>query len=306
MPEKKTDYLLFFLLAAFWGGSFVAIKFVVQDFPPIFGAMLRVATALVVLAVLFKAQGRDLSVPFALRWRMWVAGVFAQALPFCLLFWGERRIAPGLAGIINGTVPLWAFLLGLLTGAGGETFSRRKLLGVLLGLLGVAAIFRPLIAFGGTRGEMLGACAVLLMAVSYAVGALLNRVLLSGARKVDFRANIYHQHCASLAFLIAVSGASERWPGPRALLASPPALLSVVYLGLFSTALAWLIYYHLIREWGPVRASAVTYVAPVMALFWDFVFFRNLPVPSEIVGVLAILSGVILLQFQGKGKASRA
>jgi drug/metabolite transporter (DMT)-like permease len=78
-------------------------------------------------------------------------------------------------------------------------------------------------------------------------------------------------------------------------LASPAAVISIVYLGVFSTALAFLIYFHLIREWGAVRASAVTYMAPIIAVFWDYVFFRNVPDRFEIVGVLAVLSGVVLL-----------
>ena len=79
------------------------------------------------------------------------------------------------------------------------------------------------------------------------------------------------------------------------MLASPAAAISLVYLGVFSTAIAFLIYFHLIREWGAVRASAVTYVAPIIAVFWDYVFFRNIPNRFEILGVLAVLSGVVLL-----------
>lgn len=290
---KRRDYLLFFLLAAMWGGSFVAIKFVVLAFPPVFGAMLRVGVALAVLAGLFVYQRKDLRVPSALRRRMWLAGVFAQGLPFCLLFWGEKKISPGLAGIINGTVPIWAFLLGRFT-PHPEALSARKLLGLALGLTGIAVIFYPLIAFSGAPGEALGAAAVVLMAVSYGVGTLMSRSVLTGA-KADLRANVFHQHCASLALLVAVSAISEPWPSASVMAASPAALTSVLYLGVFSTAAAFLIYFHLIREWGAVRASAVTHVAPVVALFWDFVFFRNVPGPSVWLGVGAILSGVVLL-----------
>lgn len=295
MSGKKADYALFGLLAAFWGGSFVAIKFVVRDFAPMFGAMLRVGVALAVLAAVFKGEGRSLRVPAALRGKMWLAGFFAQGLPFCLLFWGERRISPGLAGIINGTVPLWTFALGLLAAGGGERVSPRKALGLALGLAGMAVIFAPLLVFGGTRGEVLGAGAVFLMALSYGVGSTLSRALLSGGRRADFRANLFHQHCASFVFLAAVSAACEPWPSPSAFFAVPAAVASVLYLGVFSTAAAFLIYYHLIREWGAVRASAVTYVAPVFALFWDFAFFGRLPSGSELAGVVAILSGVVLL-----------
>jgi drug/metabolite transporter (DMT)-like permease len=293
MSRKTVDVVLFALLAAFWGGSFVAIKFAVQAFPSTFSAMLRVVVALAVLAAIFRYEKRDLRVSFPARRRMWLAGLFAQGLPFALLFWGEKRVSPGLAGIINGTVPIWTFVLGLL--GGGESFTARKTVGLLLGFAGIAIICGPLLSFHGSRAEIAGTAAVFLMAICYGVGTLLTRSLLSGAAKADFRANAFHQNCASVVFLAAVSLFAEPWPSAHAALASPAAAVSILYLGIFSTALAFLIYFHLIREWGAVRASAVTYVVPIVAVFWDYVFFRNVPDRFEIVGVLAVLSGVVLL-----------
>jgi drug/metabolite transporter (DMT)-like permease len=303
MSRKTIDVVLFGLLAAFWGGSFVAIKFAVQVFPSTFSAMLRVGLALIVLGTLFFYQKRDLSVPLPTRRRMWLAGLFAQGLPFALLFWGEKRISPGLAGIINGTVPIWTFVFGLLAG-NGESFTKRKTAGLLLGFAGIAIICSPLLTFGGTRGEIAGTAAVFLMAVCYGIGTLLTRSLLSGAAKADFRANVFHQNAASLAFLFALSLFAEPWPSARVVLASPAAVVSIVYLGVFSTAIAFLIYFHLIREWGAVRASAVTYVAPIIAVFWDYVFFRNVPDRFEIVGVVLVLSGVVLLHAPAAPKAA--
>lgn len=294
MSRKSVDILLFVLLAAFWGGSFVAIKFAVQVYPSTFSAMLRVGLALIVLFTLFRHQKSDLSVPFPTRRKMWLAGLFAQGLPFALLFWGEKRISPGLAGIINGTVPIWTFVFGMLVG-NAEAFTARKTAGLLLGFAGIAIICSPLLTFAGTSGEIAGTAAVFLMAICYGVGTLLTRSLLSGEAKVDFRANAYHQNCASVVFLAAVSFFAEPWPSAHAVFASPAAVVSIVYLGVFSTALAFLIYFHLIREWGAVRASAVTYVAPIIAVFWDYVFFKNVPDRFEVVGVLAVLSGVVLL-----------
>ena len=301
MSRKTVDVILFALLAAFWGGSFVAIKFAVQVFPSTFSAMLRVGLALVVLAGIFRYEKRSLSVSFPTRRKMWLAGLFAQGLPFALLFWGEKRISPGLAGIINGTVPIWTFVFGLFVG-NGEVFTKRKTAGLLLGFAGIAIICSPLLSFGGTRGEIAGTAAVFLMAICYGIGTLLTRSLLSGSAKADFRANVFHQNCASLAFLFALSLFAEPWPSAHVVFAAPAAVISIIYLGVFSTALAFLIYFHLIREWGAVRASAVTYVAPIIALFWDYVFFRNVPDRFEIVGVLLVLSGVVLLHSSNKPK----
>jgi drug/metabolite transporter (DMT)-like permease len=292
---KKTDVLLFLLLASFWGGSFVAIKFVLEALPPIAGAAMRVAGALAILTAIFKASGCRLTVSPELRRRMWVAGFFAQAAPFCLLFWGERRVSAGLAGIINGTVPLWTFLLGLATGLESRA-SLEKSIGLILSFAGLACVFGPLVAFSGSPAERAGAMAIMLMAISYAIGILINRSLLAGDAKVDFRANLFHQHCASLAFLVLASAVLEPRPSLSALAVSWRAPMAILYLSLFSTALAWLIFYHLIREWGAVSASMATYIAPIFALLWDFLFFGNVPRASELVGIAAIIGGIILIQ----------
>jgi drug/metabolite transporter (DMT)-like permease len=191
---------------------------------------------------------------------------------------------------------LWTFFIGLIFLPRLEVFSLKKLSGLLIGWTGIALISLEAIRFGGGTGEILGMVAVMLMAVSYSIGTLLSRYLLAGPVKVDFRANLYHQHCASLTFLIIVTLLTGQFVNPSTFIFSPGFWGAIVYLSLFSTAGAWIIYYHLIREWGAVRASTVTYCVPMMALFWDFIFFSTVPSAIKIVGAILILSGVILIQ----------
>lgn len=291
MTALRLDALLFLALAAMWGGSFVAIKYAVAAFPSTFSAALRVVIALITLTVVFLAEGRKLSAPAPSRRRMWLAGFFSMGFPFALLFWGEKMISPGLAGILNGTVPLWTFLIGLAMGA--ESFTRRRAFGLALGFVGIAVICLPVVRFGGTSGELAGVIAVTVMAMSYGVGTRLTRAILSEGS--DFRVNAFQQHCAGLVTLVVASFILDPWPTPAAVLAAPAALAASLYMGVFSTALAFLIYYRLIRDWGAVRASAVTYIAPIFALFWDFVFFSRLPRANEVLGVAIVLAGVAVL-----------
>lgn len=295
MPKKNLNLILFILLVTFWSGSFVAIKIVVTTIPPFFGAMLRVLTALISLMVIFYFAKRPTQVEFSVRWKMWLIGLFAQGFPFAFLFWGEQLITPGLAGILNGTVSIWAFLLSLLLFHEASIDCGKKMIGLGLGMAGIFIIFWP--SIGSMSSNIWGALSVLFMAISYAVGAVLNQYLFSRKTKIDFYANLYHQHCSSLVFLFAIALIFEPLPSAHVLLTTPSIWLATLYLGVFSTAIAWMIYYHLIREWDAVRASTVMYVVPVMALLWDFLLFNNYPQISEIIGVTTILSGVILLQF---------
>ena len=296
MSTPKANIALFFLLACLWSGSFVGIKVVVATWPPVFGAAVRVAIALISIMILLLAMHKKTFVQFSLRWKFWVIGVFSQAIPFTFLFWGERFVSPGLAGILNGTVPIWTFAFALLFMPKLADFSVLKTLGLLTGLSGITIVFWPLLTFEYSLNMISGAAAILVMAMSYAIGGLLNQRLFKSDIKVDFFTNLYHQHWGSLIFLVLVSGVFEKWPSIQYLVLDYTPWLACLYLGVFATALAYAIFYHLIREWDAVRATSVLYVVPVLALVWDYVFFNNPPHSTEIIGVAAILSGVVLIQ----------
>jgi drug/metabolite transporter (DMT)-like permease len=297
MPfASRINFLLFIILACLWSGSFIGIKEVVAVWPPIFGAAVRVSIALLSLMILSLIMGKKTKVSFSLRWKIWVIGLFAQGIPFLFLFWGEQSISPGLAGILNATLPIWAFILALIFLPESTPFSIPKILGLLIGLTGIIIIFWPIVTFEKNISTILGTSAVLIMALSYAIASLLNQHFLQGRAKIDFMANIYHQHWASVTFLIFFSLIFEKWPDFNTLLTVPIPWLASLYLGVMATAVAFLIYYHLIRAWDGVRASSVTYVVPVLTLIWDYLIFDNQPGKYEIMGVIAILCGVVLIQ----------
>jgi len=274
--------------------------------PPLFGAVVRVGIALLCLMLFIFSTRKNTAIAFSLRWKVWMIGIFSQAIPFTCLFWGERHISPGLAGILNGTVSIWTFLLSIVLLPQLTTYSVRKVLGLLVGIVGVVIIFWPMVTVDNSISTLLGAAAIVVMAISYALGAVLNQYFLSSKSRIDFFANIYHQHWGSLIFLVVISLLFEKWPSASVLFSSHIPWFASLYLGVFSTAIAWLLYYHLIREWDALRASTVLYVVPALTLIWDYLIFGNRPHLTEIMGVVAILSGVILIQlsnFKRIGKA---
>jgi len=209
-------------------------------------------------------------------------------------------------GILNGTVPIWTLLFGLISPKTRHFFPL-KYLGLLTGLLGVCIIFWPLLHLDGTPDHMLGAASILLMAFSYSIANLLNQRTFCTQPKSAFYANLYYQVWASFIFLMLASLCFESWPSRAVLFHTPLLWIASIYMGLFSTALAWIMYYRLIREWDAVRASAVMYVAPIMAIFWDFILFHHHLRWVEYLGVAAILFGVVLIQWpKSKLKQSSA
>jgi drug/metabolite transporter (DMT)-like permease len=296
MLSNKVNYVLFVLLALFWSGSFLGIKITIEHCPPIFSAMVRIAISFVLLTIIFISMRKPLQVSSALRWRLWLAGLFTQALPFILLFYGEQFIAPALASIINSTVSLWAFLITIFILRDKVALTYSRAMGLMIGLGGVSMIFWPQI-HDGMHTALFGLLAVLGMAFLYAIGSLLTKRLFSG--KINLYANLWHQHCGSLTFLLLMSLCFEHWPSIHILM-NVHLAAAFLYLGLFSTAIAWIIYFHLIRAWDPVRASSVMYAVPLLSIMWDYLFLHLLPGWNEFVGAVLILLGVTLIQLQRK------
>lgn len=291
--EKWIHFSLFLLLALLWSGSFINIKIVVDALPPIFCAMIRVLVSLICLTIIYLSLGKKIIAPTWAFWRLWLAGLFNQALPFALLFFGEKFIAPALASIINSTVSIWSLLLGTLLFFDFSQWTSRKVIGIAVGFCGIVLIFSPFLQ--GSENSLLGILAVTGMAIFYALGSLINQHVIFKTMTVNFETNLLQQHISSLLFLVASSLTLETWPSIMSLL-HLKLLLSFLYLGLVATAISWTIYFYLIKKWGAVRATSVMYLVPLLAITWDLLFLHLVPSKNELIGMSAILIGVTLIQ----------
>ena len=212
----------------------------------------------------------------------WLAtyAIVEIAVPFPLIAAGEQHVASSLAAIIIAAVPLIIALLALRFDP-SERVHGRRLVGLVVGLAGVAALVG--IDVAGRGDELLGAAAILLAAVGYAAGPMiLNRHL----SDLDPRAAMG----ASLA-IAAVVLAPAALIAPPATAPSAGALASLVVLGLFCTAAAFVFFAALVREVGPGRAAVITYVAPVVAVALGVTILGERPGPGAVAGLLLILAG---------------
>lgn len=300
MPYSMFPYFIFLSLAIVWSGSFIAIKFSLVAFDPIFAALLRVFVAFFFLSLWFMGTRTPLRLPLKTMCLLWFLGIISQSLAFIFLFWGEQYIAPALASVINATVPLWVFCISTLVFRDKAVLTTKKIAGLLLGFIGILFIFGPLVSFDHNIMTLLGALSVSGMAISYAVGAILYKRLINPA-EVDFKASIWHQHAGSFVFLFFFSCLGQTWPPMDIFTAASwpvlhDAIIAVIYLGVFSTALAWMIYFHLIVIWGTVRTVSVLYIVPVFAIVWDLIFLHLSISVYTLCGVSAILLGVLFVQ----------
>ncbi len=276
-------------LAAIWGASFLFIKIGLEGVSPatlVLGRLLfSVATLLVIVAVrpsLFKGWWR-----FALLGML--VGLVNNFLPFMLITWGETRISSGVASIFNATTPLFTALLAQVwLGPAHESLTPRRGIGVLCGFLGVGVIIGPglLSLVDGGANAPLGELAVLIAALSYGFGALLSRNF-GGASPLVAPLTM---QASALLFTIPVA---LLWEPPTQV----PSLASIgamAELGILGTAVAYLLYFWLIRHVGATRTSLVTYLLPCTALIYGAVFRGESVSWYALAGLGLVLVGTVL------------
>jgi drug/metabolite transporter (DMT)-like permease len=215
------------------------------------------------------------------RWR-WIAvfGVVEVTFPFPLIAAGEQHVSSSLAAIIIAAAPLFVALLALRYDH-EERAHGIRLVGLLLGLAGVVALVG--IDVAGNSDELLGAGAILLAAFCYAVGPM---VLKRHLADLDPRASMG----ASLA-VAAVALVPAVALDPPTAVPSASATFSLVALGLFCTAAAFVFYGLLVAEAGPGRALVVTYVNPLVAVALGVTILGERPGAGAVAGLLLILAG---------------
>lgn len=304
MFRRYAKFFIFILLGCLWSGSFIGIKAVVDAWPAFFGASIRASIALVAIIFSKAWLGPQHKINLVLRWKLLFIGIFTQGIPFAFLFWGERFISPGLAGILNVTTPIWTYVFTLFL-PNKTTCSWLKTLGLLVSILGVIDIFYPHVSFQSDLTFLYGTAAVLFMAMSYAAGGLFSQFILQENKFVNFYTNLYYQHWGSFLFLWLLVIISNSYPTQVSLEHSALPFVTSLYLGIGSTAIAYSLYYYLIREWDALRASTVLYLIPGLTLFWDYLFYRNIPRLNELIGVLAILCGIGMIQVKNLQKQNQ-
>jgi drug/metabolite transporter (DMT)-like permease len=270
----------FAAISFLWGIPYLFIKVAVDDgVPPVFLAWIRVVIAAVVLLALAWRAGTLGSVRGHGRWILAFA-VAEIAIPFPLISLGEVHVDSSLAAIVIAAVPLIVALLAV-GFAPAERATGSRLVGLLVGFVGVIALVG--LDLTGSAEELLGALAILGAAVGYAVGPMLLRAKLSG---IDARAAMGVSLAVAAVVLTpfaALDLPDEVPPGS--------SLLSILVLGLFCTAVAFVVYGMLVSDVGAGRAVVITYVAPVVALALGVAVLGESPGPGAVVGLLLIVAG---------------
>jgi drug/metabolite transporter (DMT)-like permease len=277
---SRRAWLAFAAMSVLWGVSYLLIKIAVRGgFPAPDVAWLRVVIAALLLTALAWRAGTLGAVSG--RWRWLVAYAVAEiSIPFPLIAAGEVHVASSLAAIIIASVPLIGAVLALRFDRSERPTPVRGL-GLVIGFSGVIALVG--IDVAGNGAELLGAGAILIAAVGYAIGPMLVKHRLAG---LDPRALMGASLSAATLILTPFAALDT----PRRL-PSAGAFSAVAALGLFCTAAAFVIFTVLIREAGTSRATVITYVNPVIAVALGVTLLGERPGAGAVAGLLLILAG---------------
>jgi drug/metabolite transporter (DMT)-like permease len=284
---SRTYLPLLILLAALWGASFMFIKVANRDFEPTTMMLLRVGIAAVMLFAIFGAQrglrhaAEDIR---GLGRHGVVLGLVSAALPFTLIAWGEKHIDSGVAAIANASMPIFVALIALRYQR-SESVSGLRLVGILIGIVGVGVLV-GVHPEGGWWG-VVGTLAVVLASIAYAIGSLYGQRVVEGGTTALAIATAQLVWATVFLLPLGVAQAPHELPGWK-------EIGSVLALAVLGTVLGQLIYYTLLQTDGSARASLVTYLLPVTALFYGVTLLGEPLTVSEIVGLVLILGGVAL------------
>jgi drug/metabolite transporter (DMT)-like permease len=282
-------WLVFFFLGGFaWGASFLWIKIALNELDPFSLVTYRMAFGTLGTWLLLFALKLPVSYTRQRLLGSMFIGFLGLAIPITLLSWGETRIDSGLAGILNGTVPLWAFVIAHFA-LHDERITLHKALGLGAGFLGLVILMSRDLQPGSWSGSILGQLAVIGMAICYAISIVFTRRYLRGQHPVNTSAIAITTALASMLILTPIF--ESRIAVPRL----PLTWLACAWLGVIGLSLALWAQYYLINHWGATRTTLVAYVMPVMAVILGIIFLNERLTWHLLVGGVLVIGGVGLV-----------
>jgi drug/metabolite transporter (DMT)-like permease len=298
-PQRSShaiDFALLGLLATLWGASYTFIKLGVATIPPI--TLIAARTLIAGLLLLLIMRGRGLSLPRdAASWgRFLFQACLNSVIPFTLIAWAERSLDAGLATILNSTAPVFTFLLTFAI-TRHEPATARKLFGVLAGLAGICLIV-GVQALSGLGEQLVAQIAIVAATICYAGAAIFSRAF----KNLDPMAPAAGSLLCGAAILVPLSLVVDH---PWTLAPSTSSILALLGLSVFSTALAFVIYFRLIQTLGSVGTTSQAYLRVPIGVAIGALFLGETLTSSVWIGLGCVVVGVAAMTIPARATAAR-
>ena len=283
---KLLDYLLLVLLALIWASAFFNIKIATYSFGPVTIAFLRVFFG--AIPVLLLCYYKDIKIEaFSKDW-YWFAliGFINLVAPFFLIAYGVKSVQSNLAAILMSTTPLSSTVLGHFY-TKNERFNFIKTFGILIGFSGILYLFSDNLLID--ENNFLSALLILLGSTCYVVGGVLT-LKISKKKNENVTGSILIW--AIIILIPLVSFIEQPWNiTPRL-----DSTISVIYLGLVSTGIAWLLRFRILVNNGLIFQSQVSYLIPIFGTILSYIFLKELITIKVLVSLIAVCVGIYFVR----------
>lgn len=280
--------LLLILVSAIWGSSFIFMKVLVPIYGIAMTSSFRLLSASFFLLILFAFQ------KYKINWKQnymifMVIGIGNSAIPFFLYSFAAQYIDASISVILNSTAPMFGAIFSYLIIK--ERLGYQKIFGLLIGFIGVGVITS--ISFGqGSKEVVYSILACVTAAAFYGLSGVITKKYAMHIEAKELTAGSLLFAGIVLIPLVIV------FPIRKAI--SFESISLVIIFGILCTAIAYLIYYYLIKHVGAVKALTVTYLMPAFGIFWSFLFLNERITNSTIFGLFIILLGIFLINSRRK------
>ena len=293
MREPKTlDYFLLTLLALIWASAFFNIKIATYSYGPLTIAFLRIFLGAIPVVLLCYAKKIKIEA-FSKDWYWFAAiGVINLVIPFFLIAYGVQSVQSNLAAILMASTPLSASLLAHFF-TKNEKINIIKSIGVLIGFSGIVFLFSDKILIN--ENNFLSALIIFFASTFYVIGGLLT-LKISNKENENVTASILIWGTLVL-FPIALFFEQPWNLSPRL-----DSTISLLYLGVFSTGIAWLLRFYILKHNGLVFQAQVAYIIPIFGVILGFIFLNEAITSKIIISLFAVIIGIYIVKKGSKIK----
>ncbi len=283
---KITDYLLLILLALIWASAFFNIKIATYSYGPVTIAFLRVFFG--AIPVLLLCYYKNIKIEaFSKDWH-WFAmiGFINLVAPFYLIAYGVQSVQSNLAAILMSTTPLSSTVLGHFYTT-NEKFNFVKTFGILIGFSGILYLFSDNLLID--ENNFISALLILLGSTCYVIGGVLT-LKISKKKNENVTGSILIW--ATIILIPLVSFIEQPWNlSPRI-----DSTISVIYLGLVSTGIAWLLRFRILVNNGLIFQSQVSYLIPIFGTILSYIFLKELITTKVLISLIAVSVGIYFVR----------
>lgn len=295
-PRTVVNLALLLALATLWGAAFTLIKIGVATIPPLTLIAGRTLIAGGILLAIMHLRGITLPRNPAIWRRFLIQACLNSVIPFTLIAWAERHVDAGLATILGSNAPIFAFLLALLF-VRHERPTLRQSLGVAAGLAGICLVV-GVNALDGLGKDVVAQLALVLATVMYGAAALFGRNFNGLDPIVPAAGSLI---CGAI-MLVPVSLIVDQ---PWTLSPSANSIMALLVLAVFSTALAFVIYFKLIQSLGSVGATAQAYLRVPIGVALGVVFLGETLSPTMWIGLVCVVAGIAAMTIPQRTASAR-